>query len=227
MSLVQEPQVMIVENSLRTDKCCNMGEKEYKIYNINQQLLMTGREELDCCCRACSCICRRDFDINMVSSSGQSLYTLKHSRMCCSAFGCCGCCRHRLFMEQNGIPIGSTEQDCYTCCTCLPSFSVKDKESNTIYKVQKNVDLCTACCNSCSCCCFSCVVPTGFAITGTGGNGAIEKPDDQRSAVSKEDFYTLTFPPQTGQEGRALLIATGMLVDYAMYDKSNPRQNMA
>jgi Scramblase len=229
MALSAVPSVTIIEK-VRNDRCClwlRRGEKEYTIMDKKSNLLYSAKEELDACCRQMSCLCRRDFELDVVrgkATSGNSEYTFLHHRLCCSWFNCMACCRHRMTITRanKGVEkIGYVEQQCRICCTCWPKFSVYDEKGEYIYEVGKDADCWAYCCGSkTKCCCCSCVIPAGVTIRGQAGrdHSEILKAAESRALVSNEDTFNLTFPKGSSEDERILLVAATMLVDYAMYD---------
>lgn len=209
-------RVIVIEDNKVEPSCCPRAEKEYQVLSgdQNNQLLMIGDEQLDCCCRSLACICRRDFDIILKDNQKKHLYTLTHGRTCCSIFSCCSCCRHRFEVRRpDGVVAGRVEAECSMCCNCFPSFKVSDAKDTQVFRVSKDVNCCQSMCGTCNCCCCNCTMPIGYTISGKG-RGSIERLPERR----KEDTFVIDIPREATEEERVLLLGAAFLVDYALYD---------
>jgi len=211
-----------VELHNRPKSCCPRGEKEYRVMDGAGNILLSGKEELDCCCRSCRCICRRDFDIRVEDGKHNPVIDMNHAFMCCSYFTCCcSLCRHRLTVkERKGKHLGAVRSDCTTCCSCFPSYSVFDEKDKTEFVVKKEVDCMAQMCGGCYCCCCQANIPAGFAIKGKAkGNGEVQHMTSRGRA---EDTYRVIFPRDSDEMDRLMLIAACFMVDYAQYDGAKP-----
>jgi len=213
-------EVTIVEVHNRQKMCCPQGEKEYRVVDHAGNRLLTAKEDLDCCCRQCRCLFRRDFDIRIEDPKGDRLFEMTHAFLCCSYFTCCcACCRHRInVIQKDGKDVGAIRSDCTTCCSCFPSFSVYDAKGDKQYAVKKELDCCASMCGGCSCCCCKAVIPTGLGIHGKNGKGKGEI-EHMTSMGRKEDTYRLIFPKEASEQDRLLLIGATFLVDYTLFDE--------
>jgi len=239
MPLTKDNKVIIVEQyAAQDDGCCccrcDCGEKEYQVVtHESRQVLYRAQEHLDRCCRRCGCLCRRDFDLNMVDGEGKAIAVLHHGTMCCTWLHCLSCCRHRLdIKDASKKKLGRVENDCRICCSCYPRFSVYDEKDHELFKVVKDVQCCCGSCCPAKCCCCDCSVPTGYTVHGTGAakgeEGKVERLEDTRARAGggKEDTFILYFPPQAVQSQRLLLVATSILLDYTIYDEKPVAQKM-
>lgn len=217
LGLRDKPEVTVVEVHNRQKACCPRGEKEYRVVDPAGNRILTAKEDLDCCCRSCRCLFRRDFNILIDDAKGAQIFKMTHETMCCSWFSCCcSCCRHRIEVDsKGGQKVGSIKNDCTTCCSCFPAFSVYDEKGERHYTVKKDLDCCASMFGGCSCCCcFTAHIPRGFSIKGKAG-GQIEHIN---SRAREEDTYRVLFPADATDQERLLLLGATFLVDYALYD---------
>jgi len=229
---VNQPRVIVNEEHHRNDRCCDRGEKEYKLFTANQQHIATALENLDCCCQKCLCFCRREFTLAVVpAGSNNAKYTLTHGTTCFSCCSCFSCCRHRFDVKNDaGKHVGHVEAECKICCSCYPSFLVKDAADKEVYRVAKDVNCCQAMCgNACNCCGCNCTFPAGYTIhdlTNANEKGDVLKLPDNRV---EDDSFAVDFPKNADDDHRMLLLGATFLVDYALYDdhkEAPPAQNM-
>jgi len=228
MSLAKEPQLFIVEERARTDRfCADKGEKQYRVRDKDgKQDLFIAHEELDLCCRSCSCLCRRDFDINFEDKASEPV-TMTHGFMCCSWFHCCSICRHRAEISRKEQKIGAVQSDCSLCCTCYPTFTVTDEKDKEIYSVAKDIGCCTALFGGCGCGWCRCVIPEGYTITGKNGNGNATIEEIPTGTGRTEQTFLLKFPADADENHRVLLLSATFLVDYALSDKDRDHDKEA
>jgi len=218
MALAQQGQVYVVEEASRTDRtCCARGEKQYRVRSGDGATdLFLAKEQLDCCCQKCLCLCRRDFDISFEDKTGDPV-TMNHLFMCCSWFHCClPCCRHRLTVSRKNEKLGRIQSDCSCCCTCFPSFTVYDHTDKEIYSVSKDMNCCAHICGNCGCC-NCCAIPVGYTIHGKNGlKDAVI--DEISTGVRKDQTFLLKYPQDADENHRVLLLGVSFLIDYALYE---------
>eukprot|EP00457_Paulinella_chromatophora_P010508 gb/GEZN01010612.1/.p1 GENE.gb/GEZN01010612.1/~~gb/GEZN01010612.1/.p1 ORF type:complete len:274 (-),score=29.18 gb/GEZN01010612.1/:317-1138(-) len=223
--------VQVVETRHR-GKCCVPPFKEYTVVSPGTKTaIFKAQEDLDLCCRSGGCLWKRDFDLRVNDGTGKAVYYFYHPRVWCEWCHCCECCNHRMTIYQarpddrneRGDILGYVESDFKCGCSCVPNFTIRNAERKPTYHVRKDRD-CDACeCCECLCCCCA-MGGKGYVISdGKGVPGGIYHLDEENSSKLAEDAFRLTFPEQSKEHDRVMMLAATILVDYDLYDEPPPK----
>jgi len=220
MTELQGKRTILVVQGEKQGPSKRSGEREFDVFYTDDRAptkIYSAKERLDCCCRSCSCLCTRDFDISVQNTEGVEVYNIHKQRICCSWFSCIPCCRHRMevYRTSDKTRVGAAQSD-GGCCARFPSFTTMDDRGGEGFKVTKDVNCCVRWCWCFPCCCE---VPPGYVIRGRG-QGAVNKIADLKAG---QDTYKVVMPDGASDNDRILLLATSFLVDYALYE--GPEKN--
>lgn len=184
---------------------------KYTVKNSMGQKIFYAVEDNDCCTRNC-CGPRRPFDMKIFDNN--KVEVMRFSRPFACQEPCFPCCLQSMEIEcPPGNLIGSVHQN---WTLCLPQFSVKDADGNTVLKIHG--PLCTT---QCRCLCGD----VEFEITTRDGSSTIGKITKQwagllREAFSDADYFGITFPMDLDVNTKATLMGALFLIDYMFYERN-------
>jgi len=225
VSVVEQDKVRAL-----TCMCIEKGEKQFNVNDEKGDRLFTAVEDKDLCCQRCGCCCTRDFNLRLKKQSEDEKheYNFYVNRVCCSWFHCFACCRRRMeVQDKEGQRLGEVQADCQ-CCSCWPSFTVRDASGNERFKVQQDSHFCAQClccgARSRQCCGIDCYIPASLSITPHPSGKSTELEHQSGSRGHDADAYVETFPDGSSVVDKILLVACTICVDYKMYTEPSPQK---
>uniref|UniRef100_A0A6Q2XU69 Phospholipid scramblase n=1 Tax=Esox lucius TaxID=8010 RepID=A0A6Q2XU69_ESOLU len=180
---------------------------QYEIKNSLGQKIYKAKEKNDCCTRNC-CGSLRSFDMKIKDNMDREVIRLIRPFRCASCWF--PCCQQELEVQAPpGTTIGYVTQDWNPC---LPKFSIKGPNKETVMKLEGP-------CFACNCC-----GDVNFELTGVDGGKPIGRISKQWSGLLKEVFtdtdnFGIQFPLDMDVKMKAVLMGACFLIDFMFFEK--------